>query len=275
MHVIDEGIFGGFLPINHHWVNDDPGTYYDISNSVKQQAGRGKKIEKSSLSAFDLQGYQVVRGQFLQIRYEGPTLNISNDRIAFNKFCVQRFENVAYVQLLLHPSERRLAIRPCQQADAHSIRWRPDSKKPLYSKTLNCQYFGNALYAIMKWNPDYAYKIRGTWASRRDEQIIVFHLSNAVPTMLIPSGNHDEPKQKRRVPLCPEEWENDFGEEFYEHILKNGFYYIAPKTEWRSQAKSVVAPGVEQYVVTSPEELQMTIDDLLRGTKGANGNERN
>ena len=32
LHVIDEGIFRGFNPINHHWVNEDPGTYYDISN---------------------------------------------------------------------------------------------------------------------------------------------------------------------------------------------------------------------------------------------------
>ena len=273
MHVIDEGIFRGFIPINHHWVNDDPGTYYDISNSVRQQPNRAKRIEKSSLSAFDLQGYQVVRGQFLQIRYEGPTLNITNERIAFNKFCMQKFDSVAYVQLLLLPAERKLAIRPCRESDAHSIRWRPDPEKPLYSKTLNCQHFGNALYSIMKWNPDYTYKVRGTWASRRGEQIIVFNLPNAVPVMLIPADDGgEEAKQKKRITLCPEEWENDFGDEFYEHTVENGFYYIAPNTEWHSQARSVVAPGVEQYMGPSQEQLQMTIDDLLRGTNKIDGN---
>ena len=276
MHVIDEGIFRGFIPINHHWVNDDPGTYYDISNSVRQQPNRAKRIEKSSLSAFDLQGYQVVRGQFLQIRYEGPTLNITNERIAFNKFCMQKFDSVAYVQLLLHPAERKLAIRPCRESDAHSIRWRPDPEKPLYSKTLNCQHFGNALYSIMKWNPDYTYKVRGTWASRRGEQIIVFNLPNAVPVMLIPADDGgEEAKQKKRITLCPEEWENDFGDEFYEHTVENGFYYIAPNTEWHSQARSVVAPGVEQYMGPSQEQLQMTIDDLLRGTNKIDGNKGN
>ena len=276
MHVIDEGIFRGFIPINHHWVNDDPGTYYDISNSVRQQPNRAKRIEKSSLSAFDLQGYQVVRGQFLQIRYEGPTLNITNERIAFNKFCMQKFDSVAYVQLLLHPAERKLAIRPCRESDAHSIRWRPAPEKPLYSKTLNCQHFGNALYSIMKWNPDYTYKVRGTWASRRGEQIIVFNLPNAVPVMLIPADDGgEEAKQKKRITLCPEEWENDFGDEFYEHTVENGFYYIAPNTEWHSQARSVVAPGVEQYMGPSQEQLQMTIDDLLRGTNKIDGNKGN
>ena len=264
MHVIDEGIFKGFIPINHHWVNDDPGTYYDICNSIKQPA-KVKRIDKRYFSSFDLDGYQVVRGQFMQIRYEGPSISINKERISFNRFCMQRFEDVAYVQLLLHPTERRIAIRPCGSNDAHSIRWRPDSEKPLYSKTLNCQHFGNALYSIMTWNPDYAYKIRGTWARRGKEQIIVFNLPNAVPIMTVPPENGEDAKAKK-VTLCPEEWADDFGEEFYEHTLENGFYYIAPNTEWQSQAKSILAPGMEQFVSTTPEQLQMSIEELKRGT---------
>ena len=264
MHVIDEGIFKGFIPINHHWVNDDPGTYYDICNSIKQPA-KVKRIDKRCFSSFDLDGYQVVRGQFMQIRYEGPSISINKERISFNRFCMQKFEDVAYVQLLLHPTERRIAIRPCGSNDAHSIRWRPDPEKPLYSKTLNCQHFGNALYSIMAWNPDYAYKIRGTWARRGKEQIIVFNLPNAVPIMTVPPENGEDAKAKK-VTLCPEEWADDFGEEFYEHTLENGFYYIAPNTEWQSQAKSILAPGMEQFVSTTPEQLQMSIEELKRGT---------
>lgn len=263
LHVIDEGIFRGFVPINHHWVNDDPGTYYDISNSVRQPS-RTKAINKTAFSAFDLDGYQVVRSQFLQLRYEGPVINVSNERISFNKFCVQKFDNIAYIQLLLHPAERRIAIRPCKKADAHSIRWRPDPEKPVYSKTLNCQHFGNALYSIMNWNPDYVYKIRGTWATRGSEQIIVFNLPNAVPsTFLLPDD--DVSKAKRRIEFCPEEWNGEFGDGFYEHALDNGFYYIAPNTEWNSQARSILAPGMEQFSSASPEQLQMSIDNLMRG----------
>ncbi len=270
IHVIDEGIFKGFIPINHHWVNDDPGTYYDISNSVKQPA-KISRIDKRYFSSFNLDGYQVVRGQFMQIRFEGPTINITNERISFNKFCVQKFGSVGYIQLLLHPTERRIAIRPCSNTDAHSIRWRPNPEKPVYSKTLNCQHFGNALYSIMDWNPDYTYKIRGTWASRGLEQIIVFNLPNAVPAMRVVSEDGDGSHQKK-VELCPEEWTDDFGEEFYEHTLENGFYYIAPNTEWHSQAKSVLAPGMEQFASTTPEQLRLSIDDLRINTGDNNGN---
>ena len=270
LHVIDEGIFRGFIPINHHWVNDDPRTYYDISNSVRKP-NHSKAVSKTVFSAFDLDGYQVVRSQFTQYRYEGPVINISNERISFNKFCVQKFEDIAYIQLLLHPSERRIAIRPCKKSDAHSIRWRPDPDKPVYSKTLNCQHFGNALYNIMNWNPDYIYKIRGTWASRGSEQIIVFNLPNAVPVTILPSEDSETSKAKRRVELCPAEWDSEFGDEFYEHALDNGFYYIAPNAEWNSQARSILAPGIEQFSPASPEQLQISIENIVRGIGSEDG----
>jgi len=270
LHVIDAGIFKGFVPINHHWVNDDPGTYYDASNSIRN-IKRAKTINKSMFSAFDLEGYQVVRSQFLQLRYEGPILNITNSRITFNKFCVQKFRDVAYIQLLLHPTERRIAIRPCKMTDPHSIRWRPEPEKTIYTKALSCQHFGTALYSIMNWNPDYVYKIRGTWASRGKEQIIVFNLPNAVPVMLFDDKKTEKEKIRRRVELCPEEWENDFGDEFYEHTIENGFYYIAPNTEWNSQANSILAPGMEQFIHTSQEEMQIKITDLKRGANTEDG----
>ena len=258
MHVIDEGIFRGFIPINHHWVNDDPSIYYDLSNSVKQPV-RLRQIEKKQISAFNLEGYQVVRSQFTQVRYEGPAITISGERISFNKFCMKKFENVAFVQLLLHPAERRIAIRPCREHDTHSIRWRPDPTKTLYSKSLNCQHFGTALYRIMEWNPDYLYRIRGTWAKRGLDEIIVFNLVNATPAVLITQDTADNPV-KRRVFMLPDEWTDDFGDEFYEHTLENGFFYLTPDADWHAQAESVPAPGIAQIRTPTAEDLQLILN---------------
>ena len=266
MHIIDEGIFRGFIPINHHWVNDDPSIYYDLSNSVKQPV-RLRQIEKKQISAFNLEGYQVVRSQFTQVRYEGPAITISGERISFNKFCMKKFESVAFVQLLLHPAERRIAIRPCREHDTHSIRWRPDPTKTLYSKSLNCQHFGTALYRIMEWNPDYLYRIRGTWAKRGQDEIIVFNLVNATPAVLITQDTADNPV-KRRVFMLPDEWTDDFGDEFYEHTLENGFFYLTPDADWHAQAESVPAPGIAQMRTPTAEDLQLSIELLRREVSG-------
>lgn len=259
LQVIDRGIFQGFIPINHHWVNDDPDVYYDISNSISP-TNSVKNVSKRLLSAFNLDGYQVVRSQFTQIRYEGPSISVSGEKISFNKFCMRCYESVGYIQLLLHPAERKIAIRPCRQKDTHSIRWRPDPEKKIYSKTINCPHFGSALYSIMGWNPEYSYKVRGVWAKQGEEQIIVFNFSNAVPVVLL--MNDDEQRKKKRVEMCPEEWSDNFGEEFYEHVLANGFYYLASISDWRSQIQSIPAPGITQYVSTSQEDLQHQMEQL-------------
>lgn len=264
LDVISGGIFRGYLPINHRWINEDPKIYYDISNSIASVT-RKKRIEKKSISAFNLDGYQVVRNQFTQVRYEGPAITIADGRITFNLFCMRKFEDVGYIQLLLHPAERKVAIRPCEKDDVHSIKWRPDTDKRLYSKTLSCKCFGTALYSIMEWNPDYVYKIRGIWAKNKNKQIIIFDLTNAMPAVWL--DNDPDGRNRKRVNLCPDEWIDGFGEEFYEHVIDNEYYYLSSKADWQVDSKSIHAPGFKQFSVPSFEEINNRISMLTEGVQ--------
>lgn len=70
-----------------------------------------------------------------------------------------------------------------------------DRMNPLYPSDyrfrkvyISCPHFGNALYQIMGWNPDYVYRIRGSWAARGRDEIIVFPLTNAMPASQIIQG---------------------------------------------------------------------------------------
>ena len=261
MRVINEGVFRGYIPINHHWVNDDPRTYFEASNSVS--AGSARRIRKSYFCAFDLNGFQVVRGNFLSARPECPSITVTPDKITFNVFCLRKFEGVGYIQLLLHPSERKIAIRPCGPRDIHPIRWRVDPEKPIAAKTICCPHFGNALYQIMEWNPDYVYHIRGSWAAKGDDQIIVFNLSNAAPAgyLVTPSDDAEETR-KRRVEMCPEEWRDSFGDDFYDYAVDNSFFFLSPHTDWKARSESVLAPGLQQMSIKTEEELAESIEQL-------------
>ena len=262
LHVVNEGIFKGYIPINHHWINDDPNIYYDISNSVEIKT-KPRTIDKRTFSAFDLEGYQVVRNQFTQIRYEGPAITIGYKRVSFNTFCMKKFNDVSFVQLLLHPAERKIAIRPCQKSSTHSIKWHTNADKPIYAKSLGCPHFCTALFSIMDWNPDYLYKVRGVWIYNHGEQIIIYNLSNAVPTTVIKDDTDDSAKGKR-VEMIPDEWGDSFGEEFYEHELGEGAYCLIPDSEWKTYATDIPAPGIDQFAL--PDSLDVnTHIDLLRG----------
>ena len=271
MQVIGDGIFRGYVPINHHWINDDPNAYYQASNSV-DNGGQVRRVRRSLFSAFDLEGYQVVRGQFMTARSECPTIAVTNNKISFNVVCARRFIDVPYIQLLLHPSERKIAIRPCKENAPHSIRWRPDPGKPVIQKTISCKHFGNALFQIMEWNPDYLYRIRGTWVARGSEQIIVFNLSNAVPAAFLEAETDDgDAAKKRRVDLCPEEWNDNFGEEFYEYSLQNSFYFLAPRTDWKAQADSIAVPGQDQVTILTDAELEESMINLRKRVGSRHG----
>ena len=78
-------------------------------------------------------------------------------------------------------------------------------------------------------------------------------------------------KAKRRVELCPAEWTDDFGDEFYEHVLENGFYYLTPECDWNAAVESIPAPGIEQIIVPSSDQLQLAMNDLLKETETKNG----
>ena len=262
MHVIDDGIFRGYVPVNHHWVNDDPNVYYAVSNSV-EPAVRLRRLRRSNFSAFNLNGYQVVRGQFMMVRPECPCITVTDQRISFNIECQRKFSNIGYIQLLIHPAERKIAIRPCGERDAHSIRWRLDVERPFGTKAINCQYFSAALYQIMEWNPEYQYKIRGTWAVRGNDQIIIFDLSNATPVATIEDQTDGKTvRRTRRVALCAEEWGDSFGTEFYAFNIQNAFYYLDPHTDWKAQARSHAVPNPDQVTPLSEEELLMNIEKL-------------
>ncbi len=270
LHVIDDGIFRGFVPVDHHWINDDPNIYFEASNSAGTERRRFR-FRCSQFSAFDLRGYQVVRGQFMMRRAECPCITITNQKISFNYECQRKFLDVGYVQLLIHPSQRKLAIRPCGERDVDSIRWRIDAKRPISSKTLRCQYFSAALFQIMDWNPEYQYRVRGTWASSGQDEIIIFDVTNAVPVVTVQQdGLGAKFRRSRRIDLLPEEWDTAFGEEFYAYSIHNGFYYLSSHAGWNAQAKSRLVPGCTKVSPISEEALEMSIENIRRRTGAAN-----
>lgn len=87
----------------------------------------------------------------------------------------------------------------------------------------------------MEWNPDFNYRVLGTWIEKGDDKIMIFNLSNAMPLVLFDTG--ESGKRKRRTAVCPEEWEDSFGDEFYNFSLDNDLYYIHSLTEGYKRLK--------------------------------------
>lgn len=48
------------------------------------------------------------------------------------------------------------------------------------------------------------------------------------------------------------------------YALDNSFFFLAPKTDWKADVKSIAPPGIQQFQVKTEEELDSTIALIMQ-----------
>ena len=188
---------------------------YILNNSIPLG-----EIEEQEV--IDLSGYQVTKAEFFAHLRE-PTVTIWKERIKFNMACIRRFPGITHIQLLVHPEQKRMIIRPCVADTPDSLRWvSGGGEKDIKSKEMTCRVFALKLYDLMKWEGAYRYKLLGKPAVCDKEMLFLFKLTDFE---LYVSNT----ASKRRAPYYPEELKDYFGlpvtehEEAYKINLADGY----------------------------------------------------
>jgi len=169
----------------------------------------------------DLAGYQVTRAELFAHSRE-PAITVWEDRIKFNMACLRRFPSVTHIQLLIHPEQRRLIIRPCDPDAPDSLRWaNGGGAREIRNREMRCQIFAAKLFDLMQWDRRYRYKILGKPAVCENEALFLFNLSDF--ELFVTTGS------KKRRSYLPEDWRDYFGipverhEEAYQIDIADGY----------------------------------------------------
>ena len=163
---------------------------------------------------FSYDGFQVVRREFFAHIFE-PSITFNNCKVGFNTACINKLANVEYVQFLVNPDKQMLAVRHCSEEDRDSFLWcsvKGNKRKPRQS---TCKMFFAKIVALMGWNPDYRYKLIGKVIRSNDEYLIVFDLTST--EVYKRTITEDQKVKTSKVPVFPQEWQNQFGLPFEEH----------------------------------------------------------
>ena len=201
----------GYRPMQpgpSQWSMTQP--YGGLSREERQEAKR--LAEEAS---FSYAGYQVVRREFISHRFD-PAMTIRGNSITFNNSCISKLEEATYVQFLINPEQRKLAIRPCDEGSRDAVRWclvKGDKRK---SREISCKPFTEKLYALMGWESVYRYKLQGMRISHKGETLYLFDLS-AQEAFLPQTKDPETGKIKRSEAILPAEWLQSFGLEVDEH----------------------------------------------------------
>ena len=134
--------------------------------------------EGEEAEVVNLAGYQVTKAELFAHSRE-PAVTVWDNRIKFNMACLRRFPGVTHIQLLIHPDQKRLIIRPCEPDAPDSLRWaNGGGEREVKNRDMLCAIFAQKLYELMGWNKQYRYKMLGKPAIYNNEALYLFKLND-------------------------------------------------------------------------------------------------
>lgn len=177
--------------------------------------------ENEEQEVINLAGYQVTKAELFAHSRE-PAVTVWDNRIKFNMACLRRFPGVTHIQLLIHPDQKRLIIRPCEPDAPDSLRWaNGGGEREVKNRDMICAIFAQKLYELMGWDKKYRYKMLGKPAVYNNEALYLFKLNDF--ELFVTNGS------KKRRSYLPENWRDYFGvpveqhEEAYKIDLAEGY----------------------------------------------------
>lgn len=187
-----------------------------MNESVVKYSNNNVNMENEPIihtdNNFSYDGYQVVRGEFFAHLFE-PSVTLSREKVSVNSACIRKLPEVDYVQFLVNPTEKKLAVKPCSEEMKDSFRWTSGDGKKRKPKSITCRIFFAKIMQLMNWNPRYRYKILGKLIRTKTDMLFVFDLQSA-ETYGIRTDSNGNPT---RTAYYPEEWKNQFGVPVSEH----------------------------------------------------------
>ena len=176
---------------------------------MKQQTDEDVEIDDD----FIFDGYQVVRGEFFSHIF-APSLTFNNFKVQVNTACIKKLPDFDYVQIMVNPDEKKLAVRPCMEDEKDSFRWCSATAKRS-PKQISCRMFFAKVFTLMNWQIDYKYKQLGKLKKANGQYLFVFDLN--APEIYKRTIKDDGKSTTSRSPVFLEEWKNDFGIPVSEH----------------------------------------------------------
>ena len=128
-------------PTNQWNMTTEPSDMMKINTPmpITVASSPSNQMEVTDDDSFSYDGYQVVRGEFFAHIYE-PSFTLNNYKVSVNTACIKKLPDVEYVQILVNPIEKKLAVRPCREEEKDSFRWCSSGKKA-FAKTNHLSNF--------------------------------------------------------------------------------------------------------------------------------------
>ena len=177
--------------------------------------------------------------------------------------------------MLIHPSSKLLAIRPCSSETKNKVQWSRLKDGQLIPKPISGAAFLPTLYEIFKWDKKCKYRILGVAHQKDNENVLIFNMDDTeirIPTSTndVSAPNNNTPdtiSDSKSVLAYPADWMNSFGNNYYTQSQAPELTEFTADKNWQTASES--KPYKEPELQTTPKEtIIQNIKNIITEIKG-------
>ncbi|GHT42476.1 hypothetical protein FACS189443_5530 [Planctomycetales bacterium] len=220
IRVIRQGLLSGFIPMNPVFGGYDA-NHYLCAFETAQVPFPSIEAELTHIA-----GAKRIRKELFCNRYAAVTF--SGCRLHFNTDCVSLMKETAYVEMLLHPTERLFVVRKTTRKNRNAVIWK---SLPIQARELT-----HIIYRLMGWQKGWKYKVTANCFSKNDEQVIFFDLACC---------EYQFREDKKLTKAIPSNWISDFGENLPDYMMLCRRALAKKLENWKLSEPSSPVDGFE------------------------------
>ena len=177
----------------------------------------GRKDEFVTVDTFSYAGYQITREEFFAHSRE-PALSICGNKLYVNKVCLRKAPDTSRVQIMVHPQQKKIILKPCSEEMKDSVPWTTIKGN---IRQVTCKdAFCALITELTGWNLNNRYKMIGKMVRNRGERLFIFDLNAPLiypKKSMLDSDGKVIPGKITREPVYMETWRHQFGLPVEEH----------------------------------------------------------
>ena len=272
LSVIPDGLLKGYVIINPRWSGFKEQDYLQASASAYQDHPPKEKPETFEVDAgdFDLRGFEIAHLGLFDVK-KTPSVSLEDGCIKFNAECLRRINNGNYVELLVHPTEHKIAVRQTVKENRNAVVWSKDEAGQKVPRSIACAAFIDTLFSLFGWKNEYRYRLYGSLFRNGNESAYIFNASDVgvyvkeqdIETATgLPAQDTTINRSGKYIGVVPAELSMTFGKEFYLERTLSELTHLT-KEEWKIRLEGQLCSTGKQLKVTPYEELKAFIQEEL------------
>lgn len=271
LEVIQEGLLKGFVVINPRWGSFTEEDYRRASAAAygdevpEPEPVRTVEVNKGD---FDFSGYEIAQIDVIPSR-GSSYCTIDRRMVKINADCISRMPGVYEVELLVHPKQKKLAVRPAEPGSKTAVRWSRHIAVPIRPDPIAATAFAPVILSLFGWNPENRYSLRGKHYEYDNERAVIFSGDRA--SVMIhenrlgaPADGDASPLVRRgkRIGAVAGDMASSFGKDFYEEQTMEELIRQTPEN-WQIRLKGRLFDSGSRLAITPYEELKAFIQEEL------------